>query len=202
MKREQWWYLLSGFAFGVLVGLAVAQGIHGRAKAAGTGAIPSPAGPPAMGAQAPAPSGAPMMAEISKLKERIASNPQDIDALVRLGDLFYDIENWQDATVFYERAVAIRPGDPNVLTDLGFCYMSTGQFGRALELFDAASAADPTHWQSVYNAVVLSGVYMGNFDRAEQALDRLKSIKPDAPNLAELEQAIADAKRGGGRAAP
>jgi len=202
MKREQWLYLLSGFAFGVLVGLAVAQGFHGRSQVAGAEAIPRPAGPPAMGAQAPGPSAAPMMAEISALKERIARNPQDVDALVRLGDLFYDIENWDDAKEFYERAVAIRPGDPNVLTDLGFCYMSTGQFGRALELFDAASAADPTHWQSVYNAVVVSGLYMGSFGRAARALAQLKSIKPDAPNLAELEQAIADAMRGERRPAP
>lgn len=202
VKREQWMYLLAGFAFGVLVGLAVAQGFRGNQGEGGSTEVPSPAGPPAMGAQAPAAGAAPMMAEVRTLKERIAQNPQDLEALVRLGNLFYDASMWPEAKQYYEQALRVRPGDPNVLTDLGICYQGTQEFDRALELFDAASASDPSHWQSVYNAAVVAGLYMGRFDRAEQALARLKSIKPDAPNLARLEQMVAEAKQAGGRAAP
>jgi len=219
MKREQLAFLFGGLAFGVVIGFGLFRTIATRPTEIPerAGAVPTVAGPGAptevamggAGGSAPsgsgdggAPSGgaaggAPMLAEINALKERIQADPKDADAWIRLGNLYQDAGMMQPATQFYEKALALRPGDANVLTDLGICYQEQSQFDRSLDLFERAQKADATNWQSLYNIVVVAGLKMGKVDRAEAALTRLKQIKPDAPNIADLGAALERAKAGG-----
>lgn len=207
MKKDQLAFLFAGLAFGFLFGFALFWTIHtrpGAATAGGSSAIPSPAGPTAptqaMGAGAPqggapaAQGGAPMMAEINALKDRVAKNPKDADAWTRLGNIYHDAQMYEPAIEFYGRASELRPADANVLTDTGICYQELRKFDKAVEYFEKAQKADPSHWQSLYNTAVVAGLAMGQFDRADAALAKLQQVKPDAPNLQDLKDALAKAR--------
>jgi Tfp pilus assembly protein PilF len=137
---------------------------------------------------------APMTAEINALKERVQKDPNDVAAWTRLANLFQDAGMFEPAIEIYQRAVKLAPNDANLLTDLGICYQETKQFDKALEHLERAQKADPANWQSLYNIVVVAGLEMRRFDRADAAMARLQQIRPDAPNLAQLRDALAKAR--------
>ena len=241
MSRENLAFLLGGLAFGVLLGFGLFHTFANRPQAqqaqflAGEASIPRPAGPmapteagPDPGARSSGGSGAPMMEEISQLKKAVQENPQNVEALMRLGSLYREVGMWSQAAEFYgkaagvrptdlsllveiahtyhdgelwpqaseayERALAVKPEDPDLLTDLGICYKGMKQFEKSLETFRHAQSAEPSHWQSLYNIVVVTAFDLRRFDEAEEALRRLEKLNPSAPHLSELRQALTQAR--------
>jgi predicted Zn-dependent protease len=202
LKKDQLAFLFGGLAFGFLLGFGLFRAIETRpGKATGAAAsseIPSPMGPAApMGSGAPsqgAGGGAPMLAEINALKERVQKDPKDVQAWARLANIYQDAGMFEPAIEFYKRASDLMPNNANLLTDMGICYQELKQFDKALELLEQAQKADPANWQSLYNIVVVAGLDLHRYDRADAAMARLQQIRPDAPNLAELKEALNKAR--------
>jgi tetratricopeptide (TPR) repeat protein len=119
--------------------------------------------------------------------------PGDYDALVHLGNSAYDAREFAQAADAYERALKIRPNDANVMTDLGTAYRNEGQVDKALDMFRRARAADPKHWQSLYNEVIVLAADKGDAAGARAAFEKLKAEQPNLPALAGLEQQISGA---------
>ena len=199
MKRENLAFLVAGLAFGLLIGLAIDEirsppvvaSAPGASMpgASSPGAPAGPASPTQMG-------GAPMMQEMAALRARLEQNPDDLQALTGLAHMFHDIQSWDQAKPYYERAIAIVGNDPDLVTDLGVCFVGTGEFDRALELFERAQAARPGHPQSLFNTAIVAGLYQQDFPRAEAALAQLEQVAPGYERLAQLKADVAAAKSG------
>ena len=207
MKKDHIAFLLGGLAFGFLLGFGLFRAIATRPGVAvaaedASAEVPSPMGPAAPtqtpggggGGGGSGGGGAPMMAEINALKERVQADPKDAQAWTRLGNLYQDAGMFQPAIEFYQRAIELVPNDANLLTDLGICYQGVKQFDRALESLERAQKADPANWQSLYNIVVVAGLEMRRFEQADAAMDKLQRIRPDAPNLGQLREALDKAR--------
>jgi tetratricopeptide (TPR) repeat protein len=108
-----------------------------------------------------------------------------------LANLYYDISQFAKAIPFYERALAEHPNDPNVQADLGTCYRETGQPLKAVEHFDAAAAADPGHWRSIFNALVVTLHDLKDPKRAQAYMVKLKALNPPEIDLKALEAEVA-----------
>jgi Flp pilus assembly protein TadD len=141
---------------------------------------------------------APAMAEVQQLQAALEQNPDDADVIRRLGDLNFEIQNWPRAQQLYSRYLELRPGDPNVMTDLGISLRESRQFDQALALFNKAQEIDPTHWQSYYNEVVVLAFDLKRFDEADQSLSKLQELQPGNPNVARLAEAVAKSRGGAG----
>ena len=203
MTRQNTAFLVVGIAFGVLLGFAgfnvvqMAPGLDETAEG-GTPTLDRPAGPqaptggPTVGAPAAAPgpgpnsSAAPMMARVRELRARIEQDPKDVEALVGLANLYHDVSMFEEAIGFYESALEVQPGDPNLLTDLGTCFRGQGDSERALEMFAQAQQRDPQHWQSLFNTVIVAGFELRRFEEAEAALAKLEGIAAAPPQVREL----------------
>ena len=199
MKKDHLAFLVAGLAFGFLLGFGLFRAIDSRPGREGTATaseeeIPSPAGPAAPTQTVGDGSGAPMMAEINALKDRVQKDPSDVQAWTRLANLFQDAGMYAPAIEIYQRAIKLSPNDANLLTDVGICYQETKQFDLALAHLERAQKADPSNWQSLYNIVVVAGLQLKKFDQADAALAKLEKIRPDAPNLAQLRKALAKAR--------
>ena len=198
MKKDHLAFLFGGLAFGFLLGFGLFRAIDARpgqaAEMAASDEIPSPKGPAApMGSAVPTQAsggGAPMLAEINALKERVQKDPKDVQSWSRLANVYQDAGMFEPAIEFYRRALDLLPNNANLLTDMGICYQQLKQFDKALDLLEQAQKADPANWHSLYNIVVVAGLDLRRFDKADAALARLQQIQPDAPNLAELRDAL------------
>ncbi|HEX2643137.1 MAG TPA: tetratricopeptide repeat protein [Thermoanaerobaculia bacterium] len=134
------------------------------------------------------------MAEIQRLRQQIEANPNDADAILALANLNFQISSWDRARELYERYLKLRPGDPDILSDLGVTLHNLGRDDDAVAQFHQAQASAPDHWRSVFNEVVVLAS-AGRFDDAERVLQKLKKMQPDNPDVARLAGEIASRRK-------
>ncbi|MEM6456410.1 MAG: tetratricopeptide repeat protein, partial [Acidobacteriota bacterium] len=161
--------------------------------APGLSGAPGP-GTPGPGAANPGAQAA--FEQVQELRTFVAQNPNNADAVRQLANLNFDISNWSRAVELYEQYLTLRPGDPNVLTDLGVALKSMNRFDEALEKLQAARTADPTHWQARYNEVIVLAFDLDRLDEAAARTDELVQIAPDNPTVQRLADEIALRQRG------
>ena len=146
--------------------------------------------------QAPAPQqqapGTNYSLQISELKRRLQSNPNDVALLTQLGNTYFDSNMYPEAIEAYEKSLALKPGNPNVLTDLGVMYRRNGQPGKAVERFRMAAAADTAHLQSRMNLGVVLFYDLGDAVGARETLEDLLKIYPQGPSADQARQLIAE----------
>jgi len=187
MKRENLAFLVAGLAFGVLIGFGSYHAVHSTPTlddAPPTVSAPSPQGPmaPTQTGGPNAAGGAPMVARVNELKRMLQEKPDDPQVLLALANLHYDAAMWEQAAGYYERVAQIEP-NADMLTDLGVCYRGLRQFDKAIETFARANEQDPTHWQSLYNTVIVAGFDTDRIEIARQALASMEAIEPQPPEL-------------------
>ena len=206
MNREQLRFLASGILFGFLVGYVIAYAVHEpRVKqvaapvpAAGNlGMSQVVASPPPGGAGAQAGLGAPgeelmerVFQEIAALKEAIAQDPANTDAVLRLANLFHDSGKWKEAIELYETVVEARPQDVNARTDMAICLREQGRIDEAIAQFHQSLAVDPHHWQTWLNLGIVSLFDKNDVATASEAFDQLEKFNPDFPDLPQLKEAV------------
>ena len=93
--------------------------------------------------------------EIENYKEILRKDPNNLQAIVNVGNLYFDTRQDLLAIEHYRKALAIDPGNVNVRTDLALCYRRTGKPDKAVEELKKAISMDPRHAQSRYNLGVI-----------------------------------------------
>lgn len=134
--------------------------------------------------------GQPGMEQIQQLRAYVEKNPNDAAAVLQLANLNFDIRNWGRAEELYRQYLKLRPGDANVMTDLGISYRESKKFDEALAQFDEAQKLAPDHWQSYYNEIVVLAFDLKRFDDADRVLAELQRLQPGNPDVARLADAV------------
>jgi len=130
------------------------------------------------------------MPEEASLKATLLTNPNDLNSLIELGNLYYDHDQFSEAIEYYGRALTIDPRNPNVRTDRGTSYWRIGQADAAIDEFKKSLEIDPVHTHTLYN---LGFVYLkgkNNPAEARQAWERLLAADPNYPERATVEQQL------------
>ncbi|BDG05416.1 tetratricopeptide repeat protein [Anaeromyxobacter oryzae] len=187
-------YTLLGLVAGLIVGAAIgykagaksAEMDRGPTPIAEAPAFPPMGGMPPQGAAPASPNKLQALQQIPMLQQVVAKDPKNHDAWVTLGNAYFDSEQPQKSVEAYGRALELKPNDPNVLTDQGVMYRALGQYDRAIENFEKANKADPTHTQSLFNEGV---VYLNDLHDAAKARVAWQKVIDTAPNSPQATQA-------------
>ena len=131
--------------------------------------------------------------QLDQLKQKVAANPNDFDSLVTLGNMYADVAKYPQAIEYYDRALHVRE-DTNVRTDLGISYKESGRLEEALAQFKRVASDNPQSWQAIFNLIIIDG-QLKRFDDARAELAKLKQLRPNDPQVAQLEQALAAQQR-------
>lgn len=166
------------------------QGGGGPAPEGGGAAAPAANGGGA-GPAGAAGGGAPAMQAIQELKAFVDKNPNDVNAVRQLADLNFEIRNWKRAQELYRHYLELKPGDPDVMTDLGISYRETSEFDKSLQLFQQVHKAAPDHWKSYFNEVVVLAFDLKKPDEAKEPLAKLQQMQPSNPDVVRLADAVA-----------
>jgi Flp pilus assembly protein TadD len=198
MKRETIIFTICGFVLGLTLGSLVIGPKIAQSKLAGAseappaamGQEPATGQPPAMG-QASSPPAAPggnamaaVMQQLASLKETVARDPNNVEALVQLGDMYMDAAKFPQAAGYLERAIAVRD-DANVRMDLGICYKQSAQPERALTEFQRSEKLAPGQWQPLFNEAIIL-VELRRMDEAKSLTAKLQQMRPDDPEVKKL----------------
>jgi len=178
--------ILIGFISGYLMHEVMASRQPARLVHGDTGGAAAAPGPQPQG-----PDAAALAQEMRALEQLVAESPEDADAVLRLAGLSFEMGAWNRCAEMYERHAELRPGDPDVLSDLALCYREMGQTDRALGALDRAQEIDPGHWRSRFNEVVILAIDRRDFDAAERVLDELRTLQPNNPDVDALAAEVA-----------
>jgi len=182
-------YVLASFC--LLLGVALGYLFRGSASSVPqAAAAPQRASLPAENTQAQAA----LQRSVAPLLEAVNRNPADYDELVKLGDLYYDGREFLNAIQCYERALAIRPENPDVRTDLGTAYWYTGNADKALAELETSLKYKPGHPQTLFNMGLIKWLGKADAKSAVEAWQELLKANPDYPQKQQVEQYIAKAK--------
>jgi len=129
--------------------------------------------------------------EIQLSKSILGKDPNNLQALINLGNAYFDTERYQEAIDAYSKALAINPKNPDVRTDMGIMYRKLGQFGNALAAFRQAAHDDPKHLNSRFNLGIVLEYDKKDFQAAIQAWeDFLKVASPNDERVTMVRQEI------------
>jgi cytochrome c-type biogenesis protein CcmH/NrfG len=176
MKKETLLIAVVTLAAGLIIGLVVGKKTTGPA-------VPVPSAAP--------PGQAPLVntqQRITELKNIVATDPANFQAWTALGNEYFDSNQYMDAIEAYDKALAIQPNSPDVLTDQGVMFKRLGWFDRAIGNFTKASEIDPTHATSVFNLGIVYRYDLQDFAKAQQAWTRFLEINPNGPGSDRVRQ--------------
>lgn len=127
---------------------------------------------------------------VTALKEQAAQNPKDSEPPLRLANLLYDQQRFQEAVDWYEEALKLNPRNVNARTDLGTSYFNIGRPQQALEQYRKSLEIEPNHQPTMFNIIVVNLEGMHNVAAARAAWERLNRLNPDYPGLDRLKRSL------------
>jgi len=121
----------------------------------------------------------------------LALEPNDLEALRGLGNVYYDFEEYAKAIEYYQKYLTLNPDDPSVRTDLGTMYLYTNEANRAVAEYQAVLAKRPDFFQAHFN---LGVAYQekGETSKALESLTHAKSLTTDQNIQARIDKVLAE----------
>jgi cytochrome c-type biogenesis protein CcmH/NrfG len=186
-------YILAAFC--LLLGVALGYLFRGSASpVAPTSASTAAQQPGNISPQQSADTQAALAQAAAPLIDAVKRDPNDYDSLVKLGNLFYDGQQFPNAIQYYERALAIHPENPDVRTDMGTAYWYVGDADKALAAMQTSLKYRPGHPQTLFNLGWVRWQGKADAKGAVDAWQQLLKTNPDYPQKQQVEQYIAKAK--------
>lgn len=186
MSRESVIFGIAGVFFGILVGWMIGSQ---QARPADAAAPAATSAPPSGSGQAQTP---PPFDESRAATLRAAADKDKSDAAsrVQLGDLYFDAERFQEASRWYEDALAVDPKNVDASTDLGIAYYYTNQADRALAQFERSLAIDPKHTKTLLNMGIVRAYGKQDLEGAAKAWQQVVDLAPDSQEGRMARQAL------------
>lgn len=188
--------LVVGVAVGYLVrGSAPAQPTVNAATSqnAGTGQVSAGMA----GAAQPTPEQMKQMADTQAqpLIEQLKTEPNNADLLYKIGNIYYDTQQYPEAVNYYESSLKIDPKATDVRTDLATAYHLMGQPDRAIAEYDAVLKIDGKHANALFNEGMVKWQDKMDINGAVASWKRLLETNPNYPQRDRVQQLIAQAEQ-------
>ena len=139
---------------------------------------------------------------ITSLEAEVTKHPENYNAWIQLGHLYFDSNQYLNAIGAYEKAIELHSGNANLLTDLGVMYRRSGDSLKAIEAFDRAMALDPEHQPSRLNKGIVLHFDLGKTNEAVAVWRSVLALNPNAkmangvPLDEFIEQIISESSKG------
>ena len=192
MDREKFLYGIIGLLLGCIVGFLFANNLNQsqiqttQVSSLSTNAPQSQQNPnlppdhPQIGNNTTnATNGAPL-AEVTEALKKAEAQPNDFKAQMDAGDLYYQIQRFDEAAKFYERASKIHPDALEVLVKTGNAYFDGEQYEKAEKFYASALAKNPDD-PNVRTDLGLT-FYLRNPPDVERAIKEYKTSLEKNPN--------------------
>ena len=130
-------------------------------------------------------------ADIENYKEILRKDPNNLQALIGVGNLYFDTKKDLLAIESYRKALALDPSNANVRTDMAICFRRSGNPSQAVEELKKAISTSPRHAQSRYNLGLILIHDMHDLEGGIKAWEALLENIPDYPYRDNLKAEIA-----------
>ncbi|MCK5826141.1 MAG: tetratricopeptide repeat protein [Desulfuromusa sp.] len=177
MKKNTVLFIVVAMVVGILIGVIVT---NSKKDLSASAPAPPPASAPLINQQQ----------QTSVLEEIVAREPDNRNAWIRLGHIFFDSNQPMKAIEAYARALELNGNDPNILTDQGVMYRRVGWFDKAISNFEKAYAIDKSHQQSLYNLGIVYRYDLQDFAKAKVVWEKFVAIDPGSPGARQVQSEL------------
>lgn len=159
---------------------------HGDMGGMGQQQQPSPEQIKAMADKAAAP-----------LLEQLKAKPNDAALLAKLGDVYFDTQQFPQAVDYYKKSLAADPNNTDVRTDYATCVWYAGDADASIAEFEKVLKVKPNSPNALFNLGVVR--WQGKMDAkgAVQAWEELLRRNPNFEQKERIQELIAKAKQHG-----
>jgi Tfp pilus assembly protein PilF len=191
MKSEAIAYVVAGMAFGTILGWVIGTQQVRRPPAAADTSVP--AGQTAgAGAGTSTTRQAPTLdqARVQELQQAVTANPKNVDAVVQLGNTYFDAEQWDNAITWYRKAVELDPKNADASTDLGVSLYYANRPDEALAQFEHSLKISPTHTKTLLNKGIVLAFGKQDLRGAQAEWEKVVSLAPNSPEGQAAKRAL------------
>jgi cytochrome c-type biogenesis protein CcmH/NrfG len=155
-----------------------------------------PATATGMGEQ-PSPQQMKMMADTqaAPLLEQLKSDPNNVELLTKVGNIYYDTQQYPTAIDYYRRSLNLQPANTGVRTDLATAIWYTGDPDTAIAEFNKALFFEPNNPNTLFNLGVVKWQGKMDVNGATAAWQKLLDTNPKYENKDKVLQLMAQAKK-------
>ncbi|MGC8604626.1 MAG: tetratricopeptide repeat protein [Desulfomonilaceae bacterium] len=123
-----------------------------------------------------------IMTRISGLERMLGATPQNLQALIQLGNDYFDIGNYEKSIEIYEKALKIDPQNAEVTTDMGVAYRRLGKTDESVKFFRKALEIDPNQGLAMFNLGMVLRDDKKDLPAALQVWKTFLEKTPDSPH--------------------
>jgi cytochrome c-type biogenesis protein CcmH/NrfG len=180
----------------LLLGVAGGWFIRGSQTPAAPAANVGSAGAASANAQ-PTPEQMRKMADTqaAPLLEQVKSNPNDPELLGKIGNIYYDVQDYPTSISYYQRVLKVQPANADVRTDLATAYWYMGNPDSAIQEFHKALSYQPNKANTLFNLGVVQWQGKMDIKSAVATWQKLLATNPDYENKDRVKQLIAEAEK-------
>lgn len=143
------------------------------------------------------------LTDVARILNRVVeNNPKDYNAVVSLGNIYFDIANekqdnetFKKARALYKQALILKPDDAETQTDLGLTYLMQNPPDEktAIAEFQKSLKINPKNEKALQN-IIQAQIGNGDLAAAEDFLNQLKEVNAKNESISELTSKLAEKK--------
>jgi len=184
----------------LLVGIAGGWFLRGSASPATTAAAQNPVVAPSLGTgmgEQPSPQQMKMMADTqaAPLLEQLKSDSNNAELLNKIGNIYYDTQQYPTAIEYYRRSLNLQPASAAVRTDFATAIWYTGDADTAISEFNKALSYEPNKSNTLFNLGVVKWQGKMDVNGALAAWQKLLDTNPNYENKQKVLDLMAQAKK-------
>jgi tetratricopeptide (TPR) repeat protein len=130
---------------------------------------------------------------LAMFKEALAKNPNDTTLMTRYANFLFDMGKFNEAVEWFQKAVALQPGNLDVRADLGTALWNAGQKDKSMAEYQSILKTNPKHMATLHNLVIVH-LEERDLTAAEQVLKQMEAIDPKYEGLEPLKKRLREAQ--------
>ena len=133
--------------------------------------------------------------QAAPLLDALQKDQANPDLLAKIGNVYYDAQQFPVAIDYYQRVLKIRPADASVRTDMATAYWYTGSADAAIAEFNRALADEPNKPNALFNLGVVQWQGKMDINGALATWQRLLDTNPNYEGKAKVVELMAQVRK-------
>lgn len=126
------------------------------------------------------------MSRVRDFMARVEQNPDDVEALVGLGNSFLMMRAWDRALEPLTKANTLEPQNTSVLKGIGIAHFNKEDFTKAAQSYEAILKIDENDTLALFNLGVINKHYFKKPDIARTYFEKVVALEKDDTEMIKL----------------
>ena len=133
--------------------------------------------------------------QAAPLLDALQKDPANPELLAKVGNVYYDAQQFPVAIDYYQRALKAKPADASVRTDMATAYWYTGSADTAISELNRALADEPNKPNALFNLGIVQWQGKMDIQGALTTWQRLLDTNPNYEGKAKVVELMAQVRK-------